>query len=188
MAREHLNNVVLIGPISMFKVYGTDSWGNTKTGFLVGVEGGTALRVSAKMKGDWVAGAGQNAKAVAVTKAYMNGWRKTEDNSLQLNMGARASGVFFSDQILNPFCFAEVEGVVESVTSDGVWAVLKSSYSAPNSRDARHRIVIVKSLQPIPQEAVGNLMIATGMPVPKYGEDWYLHLEAQQTWILYGKK
>jgi hypothetical protein len=188
MSREHMNNVILAGPMSKFQVYGKDNFGGTGVSFLVGQPDGPALRVSGKIKLDWMLQQGQNSQSVMVMKGYMNGWEK--EGKLTFNLGARAGGLYFLNHMVESCCQAEVEGVVVQVS--GQWVTVHSSYTVPGQGggqgQSRHRVVVCRF--PVDQDprAVGNLALALGRPNPKLGDQWYLHLEVQRGWILWGKK
>ena len=188
MSREHMNNVILAGPLSKFKVYQGDSYGNTKVGFLVGArDDNLPVRVSAKFKHDWMTKQGQEGRSVLITKGYMNGWEK--DGKFNFNVGARASGIYFMNNMIDSFCEATVEGMIVAVS--GQWVTLHSTYIIPNPKSGppnRERIVVARF--PVDQDprAVGNLALIVGQPNPKLNDKWYMHLDVSRGWILWGKK
>lgn len=188
MAREHINNVILAGPMSGFQVYEKDNFGNTKVAFRVGQTDGVPLRVSAKVKADWMLQQGQNSQSVMVMKGYMNGWEK--EGKYNFNMGARTSGLYFLNHMIDSYCQAEVEGVVAQVWKQFV--TINSSYTIPgqvgSQGQSRYRIVVCKFPTDQDPRAVGSLALVIGKPNPKLNDQWYLHLDVQRGWILWGKK
>ena len=118
----------------------------------------------------------------------MNGW-ETGDK-LTLSMGARPTGLYFLDDVVDIYAKATVEGMIKQVS--GEWVTLLSSYSIPSGGQGkpsyRDRIVVVRCARPVSDKAVGSLGLAVGTPQPKYNDQWYLHLEAENFWVLWGKK
>lgn len=188
MSREHQNEVVLAGPMSSLNVKeGKDNYGNTGISFLVNAGGPLALRVSSKVKYDWMIEQARKAKSVVITNGFMNGW--VQDGQLKTNLGARASGMYFVEQMVDPHAGALVEGVVTNVS--GEWVTMQSSYSVPNDKKGdkdRTRIIVARFPYSVDPRAGGNLAFVLGVPVPKWNDQWYLHLEVRKGWILWGKK
>lgn len=186
MAREHLNNVVLAGPLSRFQVYQQSTYG-TKVGFLVGQADGPSLKVSSRLKHDWMIKQGQTAQSVMVMKGYMNGWVK--DGKYNFNLGARAGGIYFVDGMIDSHCHAEVEGIIQQVS--GQWVTLESNYTIPNPKQGppvRSRLVVCRFNTDQDPRAVGSLAFVIGRLNPKLNDQWYLHLDVTRGWILWGKK
>jgi len=187
MAREHVNNVVLAGPLSKFQVYQQDNWGNTKIGFMVGQSDGPALRVSSKTKHDWMLQQGQNAQSVVVLKGFMNGWQK--DGQYKFNLGARGAGLYFIDGMVDSHALVTVEGTIVQVS--GQWVTIHSTYIIPNAKQGppnRERIVVCRFNLDQDPRAVGSLAFVIGRPNPKLNDQWYLHVEVDRGWIMWGKK
>jgi len=194
MPRKHTNMVILAGPLSNYKIYNADAYGNTKVGFRVSLgpdEQGNPripILVSSKLKFDWMIEQGQKAKSVMINKGFMNGWVK-DDGELGTNVGVSGSGLYFLNDQIDTHSAAVVEGVITNVS--GEWVTIKSSYVVPNAKDKNkdyHRIVVARFQQPQDPGAVGALAYVIGRPNPKYNDQWYLHMEVVKGWIMKGKK
>jgi hypothetical protein len=196
MAREMQNMVMLAGPMSSLNVKdGKDRYGGMGISFLVNAGGPVAMKVSSKVKFDWMIDQARRAKSVVITNGFMNGWMAqpregdaSNQPKLMTNLGARASGMFFLDSMVDPHAGAMVEGTITTV--QGEWVTLVSSYTVPKDEQNREhtRIVITRWPYTVDQRAVGNLGFVIGIPTPKWNDQWYLHLEVRKGWILWGKK
>lgn len=186
MAREHVNNVVAAGPMTKFQVFQTDKYG-TKVQFLV-AGSDVPIRVSAKIKYDWMIKQAQEAKSVVFTNGFMNGWEK--EGKYNFNLGARSGGLYFLGGMITPYIGAHIEGTVMNVS--GPWVTVHSNYTVPNQSgqqaQSRYRIVVIRFPYDQDPKALGNLIYAMGVPNPKLNDKWYLHLEAVKGWVLWGKK
>ena len=184
MAREHFNHVIMAGPLSQFKAQpGQDKYGNTKTSFLVGT-GAASIRVSVPMKKKELVSRAQSSRSVIVTNGYMNGWYKQEDGGapkLITNVGGRESGIQFTDQMVEPYSQATVEGYLG--LQQDQWLILKSSYMVPSEKITKYREipVLLPSMFRVPDRAQ---VMVIGVPKPKFGDTWYAHVEAVRFWVL----
>jgi hypothetical protein len=188
---EHLNTVVLAGPISQVKELGT-YFDKTSFSFLVGTDG-DRVRVQARVKNKNVIQVAQRATSVVVTGGFMSSYRQDKQKNMihdRFGVDARADGMQFIDDMIKPWAEAQVEGQV--VAMAGSWATVAIGYRSmvketkEKVQGWRYANVLFKG--PLPQQAMSTPIVVIGRPAPKYGSEWLLHIVPDYAALLYGVK
>lgn len=189
--QEHLNTVVLAGPITNVKA-GREMYGKTQFSFLVGTDNGN-IRVSARVKNKAMIQVAQHAKSVVVTGGYMSSWRQDKQKGVihdKFSIEARANGMRFLDFMIKPWTEVQVEGVIAAAAQN--WATLGIGYMSMVKETKvkiqgwRYGQVLFKG--PVPEAAVGTPTLIIGKPTPKFGNDWLLHIVPDYAVLMYGRK
>ena len=188
---EHLNTVVLAGPISMVKE-GREFFGKTSFSFLVGIDG-DRIRVQSRVKNKAVIQVAQHAKSVVVTGGYMSSYRQDKQKNVihdRFGVDARADGMRFIDEMIKPWAEAQVEGQVTAMA--GNWGTIAIGYRSmvketkEKIQGWRYAQVLFKG--PLPAAAQGTPILAVGRPTPKYEGEWLLHIVPDYAALMYGRK
>jgi len=185
MPKEQLNNVVLAGSISKFKIGKAMDFG-TNLSFLVGGVSDVPIRVSMLSKFQRQIEAGQSAKSVVIANGFMDCWTG-QDGKENFQVSARPAGVFFLESMINPYGVVHVEGEITAI--NGQWVLLTSSYKIPgkDGGEAREksRKINVATQSPLDQALVGCNVMVVGRLVPKVNDAWFLHIVASNLYVLY---
>jgi hypothetical protein len=187
MAKGQLNNIMMAGPISRAELKAPYSWG-TPFSFLVARQQGASIKVSGATSNQRLLAQIQSARSVILTGAYFDSWEPKGEKNGGSKIGVRDSGMFLTEDMINSYCAAHVEGKILNLNQ--AWAVIASEYSSyikkEDRTEIRQRIINVLCPQGLPADSIGKKLCAVGQPQPKFGDAWYLHLEAEHTWLLNG--